>query len=108
MSKRVKALIDAATVNYGTQTKLAAQIGVPKSSISNWAHGREAVPDKHVIALARAAGWPPVATALEVYKERLGKLVKTLAIGGVVMSLTFGARDAGALCVEHGTTDHDV
>jgi DNA-binding transcriptional regulator YdaS (Cro superfamily) len=94
MSQRVKALIDAAAVNYGSQAKLARHIGVTPSTVSNWKSSHEHVPDKHVLHLARAAGWPPIATALEVYKERLGKLAKTLPIGGAAIMLTFARRAA--------------
>jgi DNA-binding transcriptional regulator YdaS (Cro superfamily) len=104
--QKVKRLIDAASETLGSQAELARALKVPRSSITNWKNGHEHVPDKHVLAMARLAGWRPMETALEVYKERLGELAKTLAIGAVAIIATFGTGGADAHSAARPTTDN--
>lgn len=113
MSTRVKALIDEATVKCGSQAALARRLKVSRQTITEWKSGREGVPDKHILALADAAGADPVPTALEVYKERLGKLLAdfTAGIGRTVAVMLLGSLAvAGGAPVADSTsaTDHDV
>jgi len=96
---RLETLIDTATAIAGSQHKLAAAIGAQQSHVSEWKAGKRACPDTHVLRMARIAGLNPLRTALEVYKERLGELAKTLAIGAVGITLAWPANDAAAYAV---------
>jgi DNA-binding transcriptional regulator YdaS (Cro superfamily) len=103
---KVQTLIVTAATNAGSQAKLAAALGVSRGNVTDWLHGRTHVPDKYVLSMARIAGWRPLETALEVYKERLGELAKTLAIGAVAIIATFGPGGADAHCAARPTTDN--
>jgi DNA-binding transcriptional regulator YdaS (Cro superfamily) len=105
---KVTSLIDKATEQCGTQAQLARVLGVPRSQITDWKTGRVPLPDKHLMQLARAAGQPIMATAMEVYKERLGELMKTLAlgVGAIAFGSVIAAGDAPAAAAL--ATDHDV
>jgi DNA-binding transcriptional regulator YdaS (Cro superfamily) len=89
-------LLDSASAAAGSDGKLGTALGVGRQRISHWRHQREHVPDKHILAMARIAGQPPLATALEVYRERLGELAKTLAIGVVAIIASFATPHADA------------
>jgi DNA-binding transcriptional regulator YdaS (Cro superfamily) len=93
---KVHRLIEASAKTLGSQAALARELGVSRASVTNWKTGHEHVPDKHVLKMARIAGWRPLETAMEVYKERLGELAKTLAIGAVAIISTLGAGSADA------------
>lgn len=94
MNAALQQLIREAAEKAGSQNKLAKAIGETSGNVSCWMTGKRPCPDKFILAMARIAGRPPVATALEVYKERLGELAKTLAIGAVAMLCTFGASES--------------
>jgi transcriptional regulator with XRE-family HTH domain len=102
---KVETLIKAASDAAGGQAALARAMGITRSRVTNWKAG-EHVPDKYVLAMARIAGWRPMETALEVYKERLGELAKTLAIGAVAIIATLGTGAADARFVASPTTDN--
>jgi DNA-binding transcriptional regulator YdaS (Cro superfamily) len=105
---QLKALIDEAAAIAGSQNKLAAAMGVTSGNVSEWRSGARHCPDKHVLQMARIAGRPPVRTALEVYKERLGELAKTLAIGAAAIMLSFGGNDAAACAGTRLPTEPNV
>jgi DNA-binding transcriptional regulator YdaS (Cro superfamily) len=105
--RKVETLIKAAAERAGNQNKLAAALGVSRGNVTDWAHGRTHVPDKHVLTMARIAGWRPVETALEVYKERLGELAKTLAIGAVtIIGISGLLAGAAQPAHAHSTSDN--
>jgi DNA-binding transcriptional regulator YdaS (Cro superfamily) len=103
----LKALIREASAKAGGQNALARAIGSTSGNVSAWASGKRPCPDEQVIRMARIAGKPPMATAVEVFKERLGELAKTLAIGAVVMLSTFGASDHALAAAGHGEPMRD-
>jgi DNA-binding transcriptional regulator YdaS (Cro superfamily) len=79
-------LIDEATAIAGSQRKLAERLdGATQGHVSEWRSGTRPCPDKHILAMAQMVGRQPVATALAIYRDRLGELAKTLAIGAVVV-----------------------
>jgi DNA-binding transcriptional regulator YdaS (Cro superfamily) len=104
---RLEVLIDEAAAIAGSQHKLAAAIGAQQGHISEWRKGKRPCPDKHVLQMARIAGHNPLRTALEVYKERLGELAKTLAIGAAAITLSFGA-NVDAACAGAPATEPNV
>ena len=103
MSKLQKLIEEAAAI-AGNESKLAAALNVSRGNLSDWKHDRSPCPDKHVLAMARIAGKQPMQTALEVYKERLGKLASTLATGAAV-TLVFGLTGGAPPAAAHGFTD---
>jgi hypothetical protein len=90
---QLRDLIDEAITTAGSERKLAKAIGTFGPQINAWKHGNRPCPDEYIVRMARLVGRNPMATAVEVYKERLGELVRTLAIGAVAMLFTFGAND---------------
>jgi len=103
---KVETLIEQAAKAAGGQAALARALGVARGRVTDWKAGREHVPDKHVLQMARVAGWRPLETALEVYKERLGELAKTLAIGAAAIISIFVGGAADAHYAVHPTTDN--
>jgi DNA-binding transcriptional regulator YdaS (Cro superfamily) len=93
---RLEVLIDSAVAIAGSQRKLAQAMGVQQGHISEWRSKARSCPDKHILQMARIAGMHPLRTALEVYKERLGELARTLAIGVAVTLAALQGNDAAA------------
>jgi DNA-binding transcriptional regulator YdaS (Cro superfamily) len=106
--RKVETLIDAAADQAGNKARLAAALGVSRGNVTDWREGRTHVPDKHILQMARIAGWRPLETAVEVYKERLGELAKTLAIGAAAIMLSFGGNDAAACAGTRLATEPNV
>jgi DNA-binding transcriptional regulator YdaS (Cro superfamily) len=91
--KALETLIRDASRAAGGQNALARAIGETSGNVSNWLSGKRHCPDKHILQMARIAGRNPMQTAMEVYKERLGEVAKTLAIGAVATLCIFGANE---------------
>lgn len=102
---RLIALIDQAARIAGNDAKLAAAIGASRGNVSDWRAGRYSPPDRHILAMARLAGLPPIPTAIEIYTERLGKLAATttraIALGAVA-TLFYGANDRAQAAAANG------
>lgn len=104
-SDTVNTLIDKASKACGSDNKLSQAIGVGRTRISDWRHGRQTIAAEDVAILAHVAGLDAEAWAMRAMVERwegtpkgdrlmraLGKAL--LVTGGVVAS---AGANAGAI-----------
>lgn len=105
---QLEKLIAEASAIAGSQNKLATALGTQSGVVSEWRNGLRHCPDKYVVAMARIAGRDPLRTALEVYKERLGKLALISLAGAVAIMSTFAPTDANAHCAGLKPTGDNV